>query len=118
LIARLLVNLTQPAVLCFNGHVPEDKSLRNNYLELESHLQALKEVRLQDKYCILFFQVLVYCNLFMEFVVNNLRQNDVNKNTSNLLFTWHKHPLNTGISIEFGVYFVSCQCYLTPQNWP
>ncbi|KAL4229318.1 hypothetical protein ACF0H5_012360 [Mactra antiquata] len=40
---RLLVNLTQPAVLCFNGHVPEDKSLRNNYIEVESHLQSMKE---------------------------------------------------------------------------
>ena len=41
---RLLVNLTQPAVLCFNGFIPEVKSLRQSYLDVVSHLQSMKEV--------------------------------------------------------------------------
>lgn len=46
LLTRLLVNLTQPAVLCFNNHIPEDKTLRNHYIEIESQLQSYKEVRM------------------------------------------------------------------------
>lgn len=45
MLTRLLVNLTQPAVLCFNNHIPEDKTLRNHYIEIESQLQSYKEVR-------------------------------------------------------------------------
>ena len=41
---RLMVNLTQPAKLCFQNSIPEDKTTRNYYLEVESHLQAYKEV--------------------------------------------------------------------------
>ncbi|KAK3595063.1 hypothetical protein CHS0354_043159 [Potamilus streckersoni] len=40
---RLLVNLTQPAVLCFNNHIPEEKTMRNYYMEVETHLQTYKE---------------------------------------------------------------------------
>lgn len=46
MLTRLLVNLTQPAVLCFNNHIPEDKTLRNHYIEIESQLQSYKEVRM------------------------------------------------------------------------
>ena len=39
-----MVNLTQPAVLCFQNSIPEDQGGRNNYMEIEGHLQAYKEV--------------------------------------------------------------------------
>nr|WDV40247.1 timeless 2 [Sinonovacula constricta] len=48
-VVRLLVNLTQPAVLCFSGGIPEDKSLRNNYLELLSNLQSMKEAFIDEE---------------------------------------------------------------------
>ncbi|KAL3836515.1 hypothetical protein ACJMK2_021941 [Sinanodonta woodiana] len=40
---RLLVNLTQPAFLCFNNQIPEEKTMRNYYMEVETHLQTYKE---------------------------------------------------------------------------
>ena len=40
---RLMVNLTQPAMLCF-GKVPDDPVFRHHFLEVTSHLQAYKEV--------------------------------------------------------------------------
>ncbi|XP_053408285.1 protein timeless homolog isoform X2 [Mercenaria mercenaria] len=48
-VIRLLVNLTQPAVLCFNGQIPEDKTLRNYFLEVESHLQSIKEAFVNEE---------------------------------------------------------------------
>ncbi|KAK2177430.1 hypothetical protein NP493_598g01011 [Ridgeia piscesae] len=42
-VIRLLVNLTQPGVLCFQNQIPQDKTNRNYFLEIESHLQSYKE---------------------------------------------------------------------------
>ncbi|KAM9361460.1 protein timeless homolog [Symphorus nematophorus] len=39
---RLMVNLTQPAMLCF-GKVPDDPVFRCHFLQVTSHLQAYKE---------------------------------------------------------------------------
>uniref|UniRef100_A0A8C9WRJ0 Timeless circadian clock n=1 Tax=Sander lucioperca TaxID=283035 RepID=A0A8C9WRJ0_SANLU len=39
---RLMVNLTQPAMLCF-GKVPDDPVFRHHFLQVTSHLQACKE---------------------------------------------------------------------------
>uniref|UniRef100_A0AAQ6ALW6 Timeless circadian clock n=1 Tax=Amphiprion ocellaris TaxID=80972 RepID=A0AAQ6ALW6_AMPOC len=39
---RLMVNLTQPAMLCF-GKVPDDPVFRFHFLQVTSHLQAYKE---------------------------------------------------------------------------
>ncbi|XP_049444024.1 protein timeless homolog [Epinephelus fuscoguttatus] len=39
---RLMVNLTQPAMLCF-GKVPDDPVFRHHFLQVMSHLQAYKE---------------------------------------------------------------------------
>uniref|UniRef100_A0AAQ4RR10 Timeless circadian clock n=1 Tax=Gasterosteus aculeatus aculeatus TaxID=481459 RepID=A0AAQ4RR10_GASAC len=39
---RLMVNLTQPAMLCF-GKVPDDPVFRHHFLLVTSHLQAYKE---------------------------------------------------------------------------
>uniref|UniRef100_A0A668AE35 Timeless circadian clock n=1 Tax=Myripristis murdjan TaxID=586833 RepID=A0A668AE35_9TELE len=39
---RLMVNLTQPAMLCF-GKIPEDPAFRHHFLQVMSHLQAYKE---------------------------------------------------------------------------
>ncbi|XP_023279240.1 protein timeless homolog [Seriola lalandi dorsalis] len=39
---RLMVNLTQPAMLCF-GKVPDDPVFRHHFLQVTSHLQAYKE---------------------------------------------------------------------------
>lgn len=41
---RLLVNLTQPAMICF-GNVPKGKMERHWFLEVISHLQSYKEVQ-------------------------------------------------------------------------
>ncbi|XP_012938690.1 protein timeless homolog [Aplysia californica] len=40
---KLLVNLTQPVITCFNNQIPDEKTLRNYCLEVESHLQDAKE---------------------------------------------------------------------------
>ncbi|XP_070536276.1 protein timeless homolog [Ptychodera flava] len=42
-VIRLLVNLTQPAELCFGNKIPEDKTFRHYFLEIQNHLQASKE---------------------------------------------------------------------------
>ncbi|KAM4588760.1 protein timeless homolog isoform 1-T2 [Odontesthes bonariensis] len=39
---RLMVNLTQPAMLCF-GKVPDDPVFRHHFIQVTSHLQAYKE---------------------------------------------------------------------------
>ncbi|KAM8977533.1 protein timeless homolog [Pelodytes ibericus] len=41
-VIRLLVNLTQPALLCF-GKVPQDPTFRHHFLQVISYLQAYKE---------------------------------------------------------------------------
>lgn len=38
-----MVNLTQPAILCF-GKIPQDINLRHHFLQIVSYLQAYKEV--------------------------------------------------------------------------
>lgn len=42
---RLMVNLTQPAMLCF-GKIPDDPVFRHHFMQVTSHLQAYKEVSL------------------------------------------------------------------------
>ncbi|XP_014813378.1 PREDICTED: protein timeless homolog, partial [Calidris pugnax] len=42
-VVRLMVNLTQPALLCF-GKVPADATSRHHFLQVLSYLQAYKEV--------------------------------------------------------------------------
>lgn len=42
LIIRLLVNLTTPALLIYNEQLPADKGPRQNYLQIELHLQKYK----------------------------------------------------------------------------
>ncbi|XP_066527256.1 protein timeless homolog [Hoplias malabaricus] len=39
---RLMVNLTQPALLCF-GKIPDDPAFRHHFLQIVSYLQAYKE---------------------------------------------------------------------------
>lgn len=39
---RLMVNLTQPAMLCF-GKIPDDPTFRHHFLQVTAHLQAYKE---------------------------------------------------------------------------
>ncbi|KAM4796026.1 protein timeless homolog [Rhinophrynus dorsalis] len=41
-VIRLMVNLTQPALLCF-GKVPQDPTFRHHFLQVVSYLQAYKE---------------------------------------------------------------------------
>ncbi|KAG8585699.1 hypothetical protein GDO81_005117 [Engystomops pustulosus] len=41
-VIRLIVNLTQPAFLCF-GKVPQDPTFRHHFLQVVSYLQAYKE---------------------------------------------------------------------------
>ena len=40
LILRLVINLTTPEILLYREEVPEDKTARNHYLQLQSHRQA------------------------------------------------------------------------------
>uniref|UniRef100_A0A669E509 Timeless circadian clock n=1 Tax=Oreochromis niloticus TaxID=8128 RepID=A0A669E509_ORENI len=50
---RLMVNLTQPAMLCF-GKVPDDPVFRHHFLQVTSHLQAYKEAFASESvFCIL-----------------------------------------------------------------
>lgn len=41
---RLLVNLTKPPLVCFDGKIPKDVTLTNVYLKIENHLQKTKTV--------------------------------------------------------------------------
>ena len=41
-VIRLMVNLTQPARLCFNNVIPTDKTARNHYMEVEACLRKYK----------------------------------------------------------------------------
>lgn len=47
---RLLVNLTNPALLLFNEEVPTDKVARNYYLEIVNNLQSYKPNLAFDKF--------------------------------------------------------------------
>ncbi|XP_050190499.1 protein timeless homolog isoform X2 [Myiozetetes cayanensis] len=47
-IVRLMVNLTQPALLCF-GKVPADAASRHHFLQVLSYLQAYKEAFANEK---------------------------------------------------------------------
>ncbi|XP_012588100.1 PREDICTED: protein timeless homolog isoform X2 [Condylura cristata] len=47
-VIRLMVNLTQPALLCF-GSVPQDPSFRHHFLQVLSYLQAYKEACASEK---------------------------------------------------------------------
>ncbi|XP_040395383.1 protein timeless homolog isoform X1 [Cygnus olor] len=47
-VVRLLVNLTQPALLCF-GKVPADATSRHHFLQVLSYLQAYKEAFASEK---------------------------------------------------------------------
>ncbi|XP_032569410.1 protein timeless homolog isoform X3 [Chiroxiphia lanceolata] len=47
-IVRLMVNLTQPALLCF-GKVPADAASRHHFLQVLSYLQAYKEAFASEK---------------------------------------------------------------------
>lgn len=40
---RLLVNLTNPALLLYREEVPVERTARHNYLQILSHLQYYKE---------------------------------------------------------------------------
>uniref|UniRef100_A0AAY4E167 Timeless circadian clock n=1 Tax=Denticeps clupeoides TaxID=299321 RepID=A0AAY4E167_9TELE len=45
---RLMVNLTQPAILCF-GKVPDDPTFRHHFLQVVSYLHAYKEAFANEK---------------------------------------------------------------------
>ncbi|KAL0978263.1 hypothetical protein UPYG_G00168150 [Umbra pygmaea] len=45
---RLMVNLTQPALLCF-GKVPDEPAVRHHFLQVVSYLQAYKEAFANEK---------------------------------------------------------------------
>ncbi|XP_066564287.1 protein timeless homolog isoform X3 [Amia ocellicauda] len=45
---RLMVNLTQPALLCF-GKVPDDSAFRHHFLQIVSYLQAYKQAFANEK---------------------------------------------------------------------
>ncbi|XP_020612827.1 protein timeless homolog isoform X2 [Orbicella faveolata] len=43
MVIRLMVNLTQPAVLCFGNNIPDDKTGQHYYLDIVTQLQSYKE---------------------------------------------------------------------------
>ena len=57
LILRLVVNLTNPEILLFREELPQDKTARNHYLQLQSHRQASFESAVDE--------VLVYSILYL-----------------------------------------------------
>ncbi|KAK6970089.1 protein timeless, partial [Biomphalaria glabrata] len=42
-VIKLLVNLTQPVITCWNNQIPDEKTLRNYCIEVEGYLQDYKE---------------------------------------------------------------------------
>uniref|UniRef100_A0A3Q3VI65 Timeless circadian clock n=1 Tax=Mola mola TaxID=94237 RepID=A0A3Q3VI65_MOLML len=54
---RLMVNLTQPAILCF-GKVPHDPVFRHHFLEVTSHLQAYKKAFASEKVFVILSETL------------------------------------------------------------
>ncbi|XP_025082502.1 protein timeless homolog isoform X2 [Pomacea canaliculata] len=49
-VIRLMVNLTQPVIVCFNNQLPDEKTLRQHCLEVESHLQQYKEAFADEEF--------------------------------------------------------------------
>ncbi|KAL2733618.1 protein timeless isoform X1 [Vespula maculifrons] len=49
LIYRLIINLTSPALLIYNEQIPMDKTMRNFYLQIISHLQNYKIALADDQ---------------------------------------------------------------------
>ncbi|XP_078377463.1 protein timeless homolog isoform X3 [Oculina patagonica] len=43
MVIRLMVNLTQPAVLCFGNNIPDEKTGQHYYLDIVTQLQSYKE---------------------------------------------------------------------------
>ena len=41
---RLMVNLTQPSMLCFGSKIPKDTTMHKHFLDVMSYNQAYKEV--------------------------------------------------------------------------
>ena len=52
LILRLVVNLTNPEILLFREELPEDKTARNHYLQLQSHRQVSFESAVDEAFYI------------------------------------------------------------------
>lgn len=50
IVLRLLVNLTQPAINCFELKIPEDKIQFNIYLEIDSRLKQVKEAFANEEF--------------------------------------------------------------------
>ncbi|CAF0814816.1 unnamed protein product [Adineta ricciae] len=46
---KLLVNLTKPPLVCFDGKLPKDVALTNVYLNIEAHLQKTKTSLANEK---------------------------------------------------------------------
>ena len=48
MVLRLLVNLTNPELLLFREELPEEKTTRNYFLQLQQHRQAYKDAFVDD----------------------------------------------------------------------
>lgn len=46
---RLIINLTSPALLIYNEQMPMEKTMRNFYLQIISHLQSYKVALADDQ---------------------------------------------------------------------
>ncbi|CAL1528352.1 unnamed protein product, partial [Lymnaea stagnalis] len=64
-ITKLLVNLTQPVITCWNNELPDEKTLRNYCIEVEGYLQDYKEAFIDED----FFNVL--CEKIMDILKMN-----------------------------------------------
>ncbi|KAH9496091.1 hypothetical protein Btru_012707 [Bulinus truncatus] len=47
-VVKLLVNLTQPVITCWNNQIPDEKTLRHYCIEVEGYLQDYKECTEDD----------------------------------------------------------------------
>ena len=66
-VIRLLVNLTQPAYLCFGGAYPQKKDIdmMKCFMEVNKYLRIYKEVGLLLLKTLLYYAKLTYINFFL-----------------------------------------------------
>jgi timeless len=65
IILRLLVNLTQSALNCFELKIPEDKLKYNVFIEIDTYLQKTKEPFADDKF------IKIICDQLKEIISKN-----------------------------------------------
>ncbi|KAF7414932.1 hypothetical protein HZH68_003421 [Vespula germanica] len=71
---RLIINLTSPALLIYNEQIPMDKTMRNFYLQIISHLQSYKIALADDQ-----VWTIVNNRLTNIFTIDNMERGEENE---------------------------------------